>query len=85
MQAFEWHRRFREGREIKSQREDKRSGCPQTSHTTENIDKFSAVVQTKLTANASEEQERDQNLHFYEYPRTLFYYECKLKSTRLHL
>ncbi|GFV56263.1 hypothetical protein TNCV_106191 [Trichonephila clavipes] len=41
MQAFDWHRRFREGRE--SVEDDKRSGRPQTSHTTENIENISAV------------------------------------------
>ncbi|GFU81588.1 hypothetical protein TNCV_4927191 [Trichonephila clavipes] len=40
--AFEWHRRFREGRE--SFEDGKISGCPQTSHTIENIENVSEVV-----------------------------------------
>ncbi|GFU01750.1 hypothetical protein TNCV_1522651 [Trichonephila clavipes] len=38
MQAFEEHRRFREGRE--SVKDDKRPGRPQTFHIAENIKKF---------------------------------------------
>ncbi|GFS48033.1 hypothetical protein TNCV_3599661 [Trichonephila clavipes] len=38
MQAFEWHRRFREGRESVE------DGRPQTSRTTEYLEKVSAVV-----------------------------------------
>ncbi|GFT33287.1 hypothetical protein TNCV_4767661 [Trichonephila clavipes] len=41
-QAFEGPRRFREDREIVE--DDERSGRPQTSHTAENLEKFSAVV-----------------------------------------
>lgn len=41
-QAFEWHRRFREGRE--SAEDDERSGRPVTSRTDENIKKVSAAV-----------------------------------------
>ena len=41
-QAFEWHRRFREGRE--SVEDDERSGRPQTSRTAENIENVSAAV-----------------------------------------
>ncbi|GFV87129.1 hypothetical protein TNCV_5113471 [Trichonephila clavipes] len=42
MQAFEWHRQFREGRE--SVEDGKRSGRPQTSHTAETIEKITAAV-----------------------------------------
>ncbi|GFV51746.1 hypothetical protein TNCV_1321021 [Trichonephila clavipes] len=42
MQNYEWHRRFREGRE--SATDDERSGRPQTSRTAENVEKFSAAV-----------------------------------------
>ncbi|GFV39922.1 hypothetical protein TNCV_1808341 [Trichonephila clavipes] len=37
-QAFEWHRRFRKGRE--SFEEVERSGRPQTPHTVENLKRF---------------------------------------------
>ncbi|GFW80078.1 hypothetical protein TNCV_459871 [Trichonephila clavipes] len=42
MKVFEWHRRFREGRE--SVEDNKRSGHSLTSHTAENIEKVSAAV-----------------------------------------
>ncbi|GFS51231.1 hypothetical protein TNCV_3533101 [Trichonephila clavipes] len=43
MQIFEWHQRFRKGRE--SVKDDERSGRPKTSRIAENIEKFSAAVQ----------------------------------------
>ncbi|GFV03251.1 hypothetical protein TNCV_4018481 [Trichonephila clavipes] len=48
MEDFEWHRRFREGRE--SVKDDEYSGSPQTFRTSENVDKFSAVVPGGTTA-----------------------------------
>ncbi|GFW83449.1 RNase H domain-containing protein [Trichonephila clavipes] len=50
-QAYEWHRRFREGRE--SVEDDKRSERPQTSHTSENIEEgfFSGTSAIQHLAN----------------------------------
>ncbi|XP_035232093.1 protein GVQW3-like [Stegodyphus dumicola] len=45
MQAFEWHRCFREGRE--SAKDYECCGRPMTSHTDENMKKVSAVVHAK--------------------------------------
>ncbi|GFW58504.1 hypothetical protein TNCV_718051 [Trichonephila clavipes] len=53
-QAFGWHRHFRKGRE--SVEDCRHFGCPQTSHTAENIEKVSAAfVQTRGMPNSPSE------------------------------
>ncbi|GFW27121.1 hypothetical protein TNCV_93471 [Trichonephila clavipes] len=67
-QAFERHRHFREGRE--SVEDDERTGCPQTSRTTENIEKVSAEVPSEYFQNMA---------HYFQGRR--FQFADEIKST----
>ncbi|GFY25918.1 hypothetical protein TNCV_1916681 [Trichonephila clavipes] len=58
-QNFECHRCFRKSRE--SVKDNECSGCPQTSRTTENIEKFSAAVQEVISASQAELKDMAKN------------------------